>query len=90
MDVINVSHLSKQFGELTAVTDLSFSVQEADVYGFLGQNGAVKRPHGRCPDQEAPYPGRGRGAKRASGAAQWAKRVGVFRVKRLIFARVSR
>jgi ABC-type multidrug transport system ATPase subunit len=42
MDVINVSHLSKQFGELTAVTDLSFSVQEADVYGFLGQNGAGK------------------------------------------------
>ena len=42
MDVINVSHLSKQFGELNAVTDLSFSVQEADVYGFLGQNGAGK------------------------------------------------
>ena len=42
MDVINVSHLSKQFSELNAVTDLSFSVQEADVYGFLGQNGAGK------------------------------------------------
>lgn len=42
MDVINVSHLSKQFSELNAVTDLSFTVQEADVYGFLGQNGAGK------------------------------------------------
>ncbi len=42
MDVINVSHLSKQFGEFNAVTDLSFSVKEADVYGFLGQNGAGK------------------------------------------------
>ncbi|MEP7278965.1 MAG: ABC transporter ATP-binding protein [Bacteroidota bacterium] len=42
MDVINVSHLSKQFGDIDAVTDLSFSVQEADVYGFLGQNGAGK------------------------------------------------
>ena len=42
MDVINVSHLGKQFGDLNAVTDLSFSVQEADVYGFLGQNGAGK------------------------------------------------
>jgi len=42
MDVINVSHLSKQFSDLSAVTDLSFSVQEADVYGFLGQNGAGK------------------------------------------------
>lgn len=42
MDVINVSHLSKQFSEFNAVTDLSFSVKEADVYGFLGQNGAGK------------------------------------------------
>ena len=42
MDVINVSHLSKQFGDFNAVTDLSFTVQEADVYGFLGQNGAGK------------------------------------------------
>ncbi len=42
MDVINVSHLSKQFSHLNAVTDLSFSVKEADVYGFLGQNGAGK------------------------------------------------
>jgi ABC-type multidrug transport system ATPase subunit len=42
MDVINVSHLSKQFDDFNAVTDLSFSVQQADVYGFLGQNGAGK------------------------------------------------
>lgn len=42
MDVINVSHLSKQFGPFNAVTDLSFTVKEADVYGFLGQNGAGK------------------------------------------------
>jgi ABC-type multidrug transport system ATPase subunit len=42
MDVINVSHLSKNFGDFNAVTDLSFSVQQADVYGFLGQNGAGK------------------------------------------------
>lgn len=42
MDVINVSHLSKQFSGFNAVTDLSFSVKEADVYGFLGQNGAGK------------------------------------------------
>ena len=42
MNVINVSHLSKQFRDINAVSDLSFSVQEADVYGFLGQNGAGK------------------------------------------------
>ena len=42
MDVISVSHLSKQFSDTHAVTDLSFTVQQADVYGFLGQNGAGK------------------------------------------------
>lgn len=40
--IIKVSHLSKQFQDLKAVDDLSFSVHEGDVYGFLGQNGAGK------------------------------------------------
>ncbi|GAB4092895.1 ABC transporter ATP-binding protein [Flaviaesturariibacter terrae] len=40
--VISVSHLSKQYPGLKAVDDLSFSVQEGDVFGFLGQNGAGK------------------------------------------------
>lgn len=40
--IIKVSHLSKQFKELKAVDDLSFTVFEGDVYGFLGQNGAGK------------------------------------------------
>ncbi|HVZ26484.1 MAG TPA: ABC transporter ATP-binding protein [Sediminibacterium sp.] len=40
--LVQVSHLSKQFQHLTAVDDLSFNVEEGDVYGFLGQNGAGK------------------------------------------------
>jgi ABC-type multidrug transport system ATPase subunit len=40
--IIEVSHLSKQFKEIHAVNDLSFTVNEGDVYGFLGQNGAGK------------------------------------------------
>ncbi len=40
--IISVNHLSKKFKDLTAVDDLSFTVNEGDVYGFLGQNGAGK------------------------------------------------
>jgi ABC-type multidrug transport system ATPase subunit len=40
--IINVKGLNKRFGDLQAVDSLSFSVQEADIYGFLGQNGAGK------------------------------------------------
>jgi len=40
--IVQVKSLTKQFKNLTAVKDLSFSVNEGDVYGFLGQNGAGK------------------------------------------------
>ena len=40
--VIKVTGLTKHFGALKAVEDLSFSVEQTDVYGFLGQNGAGK------------------------------------------------
>jgi ABC-type multidrug transport system ATPase subunit len=42
MSLVTVSHLTKKFRAHTAVDDLSFSVNEGDVYGFLGQNGAGK------------------------------------------------
>src|SRR4029453_6260090 len=40
--VIDVKHVSKDFKEVKAVDDLSFSVPQGKVYGFLGQNGAGK------------------------------------------------
>jgi ABC-type multidrug transport system ATPase subunit len=40
--IVRVTDLSKQFKNLIAVNHLSFSVNEGDVYGFLGQNGAGK------------------------------------------------
>lgn len=41
-EIVKVTGLTKQFNNVTAVQDLSFSVYEGDVYGFLGQNGAGK------------------------------------------------
>jgi ABC-type multidrug transport system ATPase subunit len=40
--IAQVRRLTKSYGALKAVDDLSFSVEEGDVYGFLGQNGAGK------------------------------------------------
>jgi len=40
--IIQVTRLSKHFRDLQAVDGLSFSVEEGDIYGFLGQNGAGK------------------------------------------------
>jgi ABC-type multidrug transport system ATPase subunit len=42
MPVIQVSSLCKNFGSLEAVKDLSFEVNQGDIFGFLGQNGSGK------------------------------------------------
>ena len=40
--IIEVRELTKEFNEITAVDNLTFTVKEKEVYGFLGQNGAGK------------------------------------------------
>ncbi|NLZ48248.1 MAG: ATP-binding cassette domain-containing protein [Clostridiales bacterium] len=40
--MISVEHLTKCYGDFTAVNDLSFQIDEGHVYGFLGPNGAGK------------------------------------------------
>ena len=40
--VIEVEHLVKRFGPFTAVDDLGFAVEEGEVFGLLGSNGAGK------------------------------------------------
>lgn len=41
-DMIECVHLSKKFGHLKAVDDLSFTAEKGQVLGFLGPNGAGK------------------------------------------------
>jgi ABC-2 type transport system ATP-binding protein len=40
--VIEVQHLTKRYGPITAVDDISFTVQRGEILGFLGPNGAGK------------------------------------------------
>lgn len=42
MSIIRVQNISKHFGTLKAVDDLSFNVNPGQVFGFLGQNGSGK------------------------------------------------
>lgn len=42
MDMLALSHVSKSFGKNKVVDDLSFSVPEHTVFGFIGKNGAGK------------------------------------------------
>ena len=40
--MIQVKHLTKQFGQLKAVDDISFEVGQGEIFAFLGPNGAGK------------------------------------------------
>ena len=46
--MIHVSHLSKRYGQLTAVDDFSFDVQPGEIVGLIGPNGAGKTSTLRC------------------------------------------
>lgn len=41
-DIIKISHLSKSFGDVKAVNDISFQVNKGELFAFLGVNGAGK------------------------------------------------
>jgi len=41
-EIIQVQGISKKFGEIQALQEISFSVKEGEIFGFLGPNGAGK------------------------------------------------
>lgn len=42
MSLLSVRHMSKRFGGLTAVDDVSLTINEGEIYGLIGPNGAGK------------------------------------------------
>lgn len=46
--VVEVRNLEKRYGEFTAVEDVTFSVEEGEIFGILGPNGAGKTTSVEC------------------------------------------
>ncbi|MGH4122762.1 MAG: ABC transporter ATP-binding protein [Clostridium sp.] len=42
MNVIEIKNLTKSYGKARGITDVSFNVQQGEIFGFIGPNGAGK------------------------------------------------
>jgi ABC-type phosphonate transport system ATPase subunit len=51
MSVIEVDNLHKRYGEHVAVQDVSFAVEEGEIFGILGPSRHGRHPGGRLDDR---------------------------------------
>ncbi len=48
MSIVEIRHLKKYYGKHRGVEDVSFSIEEGEIFGFIGPNGAGKSTTIRC------------------------------------------
>ena len=48
MSILQANHISKHFGALMAVNDISFSIEKGEILGMIGPNGAGKTTLFNC------------------------------------------
>ena len=48
MSIVEITNISKSFGPLKAVDDVSFNIEQGELFGLLGPNGAGKTTAIRC------------------------------------------
>lgn len=46
--MLEIRHLTKQYGEKTAVEDLTLTIRPGEIFGFIGPNGAGKTTTLKC------------------------------------------
>ena len=56
MNILSAKNLTKEFGGLTAVNDLSFDLKENEILGLIGPNGAGKTTLFNCLSGFLPQP----------------------------------
>ena len=49
MNAIEVKNISKSYGKMLALSDVSFSVGQGEVFGLIGPDGAGKTSMKKCP-----------------------------------------
>jgi ABC-2 type transport system ATP-binding protein len=79
-NVIEVAGLTKRFGPLTAVDDVSFNVERGEIFGLLGKNGAGKTTTVEILEgYQSPDEGRVQvlGVDPKKGGGSWKDRIGL-------------